>query len=314
MRLTARFPLDRRGIPIHVGAFVIAGFLDAYLYHLIDPWVNPNGTRPLLVGFVRYLGINLANYVMVVAFTLAARYARQLREREVAAAELQSQLSTAHLRSLQAQLRPHFLFNTLNTIAELVHRDPDTADRLITRLGALLRRSLDSLGDQRVALGAELEFLSDYSEIVTARFRGRVRVVLNVDPDALDAGVPSLILQPLVENAVRHGLEPKADGGTVEVFARRRLDLLELEVRDDGRGLPRDDVSGEAGWHEGVGLQNTSARLKHLYGDAYRFSVRPRVNGGTIVAIQIPFTPIASLHVARGGALPVSVDRVLETA
>jgi sensor histidine kinase YesM len=100
----------------------------------------------------------------------------------------------------------------------------------------------------------------------------------------------------------------------VEVFARRRLDLLELEVRDDGCGLPRDDSSGAPGWREGVGLQNTSARLKHLYGDAYRFSVRPRVSGGTIVAIQIPFTPVATLHVARAGTLPMSVERERETA
>jgi sensor histidine kinase YesM len=141
-----------------------------------------------------------------------------------------------------------------------------------------------------------------------------VRIVMNVDPDAIDASVPSLILQPLVENAVRHGLEPKADGGTVEVFARRRLDLLELEVRDDGCGLPRDDGAGAPGWREGVGLQNTAARLEHLYGDAYRFSVRPRVTGGTIVAIQIPFSPAVTLHVARGGSLPTEPMRQLETA
>jgi LytS/YehU family sensor histidine kinase len=289
MWLATRFPLDRTGIFVHVAAAVVGATADATLYDLIDPWVNPFGTRPLFVGFVRYFSINVACYIGVVAVTLVTRYSTQLRERKVAAAELSSQLSAAQLRSLQAQLRPHFLFNTLNTIAELVHRDPESADRMITRLGALLRRSFDTLGDQEVALHAELEFLRDYSEIVCARFAGRIRIISTIDPDALDALVPSLILQPLVENAVRHGLEPRAEGGEVEIVARRRLDLLELEVRDDGLGLALGDDETSAREREGVGLRNTAARLQHLYGEAHRFSVRARVNGGTIVAMQIPY-------------------------
>jgi two-component system, LytTR family, sensor kinase len=288
MWLASRFPFDRWGIVVHATAVVACGAADASLYNLIDPWVNPFGTRPLFVGFVRYFSINVACYIGVVAFTLVTRYSRQLRERKVAAAELSSQLAAAQLRSLQAQLRPHFLFNTLNTVAELVHRDPESADRMITRLGALLRRSFDTLGDQEVSLHTELEFLRDYSEIVCARFAGRIRITTTIDPDALDAMVPSLILQPLVENAVRHGLEPRAEGGSVEIVARRRLDVLELEVRDDGLGFAPGDDDATTQAREGVGLRNTSARLQHLYGDAHRFSVRARVAGGTIVAIQIP--------------------------
>ncbi|MEO8335516.1 MAG: histidine kinase [bacterium] len=289
MWLAIRHPLAWRTAPIHLLAAAVACALDASLYHLVDPWVNPNGTRPWLAGFFRYLQINTISYFGVVVVTLVTRYATMLRERMVAAAELNSQLTSAHLRSLQGQLRPHFLFNTLNTIAELVHRDPEAADRMIGRLGALLRRSFDTHGDQEVSLEAELEFLRDYSEIVCTRFHGRISIFMTIDPDALAARVPSLVLQPLVENAVRHGLEPRVEGGSVEVVARRRLDVLELEVRDDGLGLPREDASGGPAWREGVGLRNTRDRLQHLYGTAHRLSVRSRVTGGAIVAIQIPF-------------------------
>jgi signal transduction histidine kinase len=299
MRLAIRYPLSWRTAPLHLFAAGIACVLDASLYHVIDPWVSTSGTRTWVAGFFRYMQINTINYFGVVAVTLVSRYATLLRERMVAAAELKAQLTTAHLRSLQGQLRPHFLFNTLNTIAELVHRDPEAADRMIGRLGALLRRSFDTHGDQEVSLESELEFLRDYSEIVCTRFHGRIAITMSIDPEALGARVPSLVLQPLVENAVRHGLEPRAEGGTVEIVARRRLDLLELEVRDDGCGLPREDASGVPAWREGVGLRNTRDRLQHLYGSAHRFSVRSRVTGGAIVAIQIPF-------VAASGATPTS--------
>jgi two-component system LytT family sensor kinase len=294
MWLAIRFPLSWKTAPVHLCAAAIACMLDASLYHLVDPWVNPAGTRTWVAGFFRYMQINTISYFGVVVVTLVSRYATLLRERMVAAAELDSQLTTAHLRSLQGQLRPHFLFNTLNTIAELVHRDPEAADRMIGRLGALLRRSFDTHADQEVSLETELEFLRDYSEIVCTRFHGRIAITMNIDPDALGARVPSLVLQPLVENAVRHGLEPRADGGTVEVVARRRLDLLELEVRDDGCGLPQEDASGVPAWREGVGLRNTRDRLQQLYGAAHRLSVRSRVTGGAIVAIQIPFIVASS--------------------
>ncbi len=301
MWLTIRFPRKRGGIAVHLAGMLVACLADTALYHVLDPHISPYGNRTFFAGFVRYLGINCANYLGIVAFTLITRYERMLQERRIAAAELASQLTTAHLRSLQAQLRPHFLFNTLNTVAELVHRDPDAAERLIARLGSLLRRSFDRLVDQEVSLATELEFLRDYSEIVCARFQGRITITTLVDADTLGARVPSLILQPLVENAVRHGLEPRAEGGSIEVVAYRRVDVLELEVRDDGCGLPRENATGDAAWREGVGLRNTADRLAHLYGDAHRFSVRPRVTGGTIVALQIPYSTTAGDPAALAG-------------
>ena len=310
MWLTNRYPANTRWIPLHLSAALVAACADASLYHVIDPWVNPFGTRTWLEGFVRYLQINVANYIGIVSVTTVARYARMLRERQVAEAQLASQLTTAHLRSLQAQLRPHFLFNTLNTVAELVHRDPEAADRMIARLGALLRRSFDTFSEQEVALETELEFLDDYADLVGTRFDGRIRIVTQVEPAALGASVPSLVLQPLVENAVRHGLEPAAAGGTVEIVARRRLDCIDIEVRDDGCGLPRDQQDGTASWSEGIGLANTRARLQHLYGESHRFSIRARETGGTIVSMQIPYRPAADTRDSEDGRTGVRLQVV----
>jgi hypothetical protein len=311
MWLAERYPLDERGIPVHVVMVLLCAFLDAALYRVIQPWIPLPNPTSLFGGFVRYLGINVVNYFAIVAVTLVARYSRLLRERQLAAAELSSQLTTAHLRSLQAQLRPHFLFNTLNTIAELVHRDPEEADRIIIRLGALLRRSFDAFADQEVSLGTELDFLRDYGDIVCARFQGRIRIVIDADENTLNARVPSLILQPLVENAVRHGLEPMVDGGLVEVFASRRGKLLDLEVRDDGLGIQHSTDEHESVRPDGLGLRSTADRLRHMYGNAHSFSVGGRIHGGTIVAIQIPFRLAESTHTA---SMPrVDTDELLES-
>jgi two-component system, LytTR family, sensor kinase len=290
--ITRRFPFDRhnwpRAVPVHILGAILGGLGDATLYHFIDPWVNPNPAPNIFAGFVRYIDLNIVDYFMVVAVTLFVGYSRLLRERQVAAVELSSQLTAAHLRELQAQLRPHFLFNTLNTVAELVHQDPEAADRMITQLAALLRRSLDSFGDQEIALRNELEFLTDYVEIIKVRFRGRITVTTDIEQQALSASVPTLILQPIVENAVRHGLEPRAVGGHVEVTAWTHGDTLTLEVQDDGVGLSLSPRNGHS-TASGVGLQNTADRLRHLYGNAASLTVSPRAGGGTTVSIAIPF-------------------------
>ncbi len=284
-------------IPIHLAGIFVATALDALLYDALGSRVLPYPPTSLVAGFVRYLNINITNYLGVVAVTLLARYATLLQERQLVAAELSSQLTVAHLRVLQSQLRPHFLFNTLNTVAELVHRDAAAADRMITRLGVLLRRSFDSHEAQEVPLRTELEFLQDYVDIMKLRFGGRIAITLHVEPSAQDALVPSLVLQPLVENAIRHGLEPRLGKGTVTVVARRQAEMLELEVRDDGQGLPVRRADGSQGWRMGVGLQNTADRLRHLYGDAHRFDIRsrPGAGGGTTVAIELPFHSTTAL-------------------
>ena len=274
--------------PLHAVFAIGFSCLDVFIVRAYEPWLMPwAAPLPALdVALVRSLFINVTSYVVVVAVTHALLYSAKLREREVAAAQLEAQLTEARLHALQSQLRPHFLFNTLNTIAEQVHTDPGGADRMITRLGALLRASFDGAGEQEVALHEELALLDHYIAIMRVRFRDRVTFDVRADRDALDALVPRLVLQPLVENAVIHGIEPVPDGGRVEIVAWRRADLLVIEVRDDGRG-----VRGEPRGH-GVGLRNTRDRLRQLYGEsASRFVLRGRVGGGAIAALSIPYRP-----------------------
>lgn len=214
----------------------------------------------------------------------------QARERERRAAQLRADLAQSRLQALRGQLHPHFLFNTLNTIAALVHRDPDGAERVTSRLGDLLRETLQGEGNTEVPLGRELTFLQRYVEIQQIRFNDRLQVEIDVEPAAQEALVPSLILQPLVENAIRHGIEPRAAMGTVQVLARRNGGRLELEVRDDGVGIEADGCNGHGTGGCGVGLRNTQLRLQELYGEAgYSFTIGPAEGGGTVARLSLPW-------------------------
>jgi len=287
----------RRLLPLHVAFGVLFHLADALVQRALPSIFEPPGRPPvpLDVELVQRLFLNLTCYAVVVALTYAVDYARMYREREVTAAQLAAQLSAARLHALQSQLRPHFLFNTLNTIAEQVHTDAAGADRMITRLATLLRASF--VEGEEVALRDELDVLRSYIDIMAVRFRGRLRFALDVEPEALDAAVPRFLLQPLVENALRHGIEPLERGGCVEVVGRRRLDVLELEVRDTGRGLSPygsvPEAPGPLPPREGVGLRNTRDRLRQLYGEAHHFALRVRAGGGVIAAVAIPFRAIA---------------------
>jgi LytS/YehU family sensor histidine kinase len=210
------------------------------------------------------------------------------------AAKLDGELRAAELENLKAQLQPHFLFNTLQAISTLIHRDPPAADRMLTDLSDLLRVSLRHTAAQEVPLRDELGFLTRYLDIMRVRFGDRLTIEVGVDPGLLDAMVPSLVLQPLAENAIRHGMEDRSDAGRVEIRARREADTLILEVLDDGPGL-RSGVSPGDG--DGIGLANTRDRLARLYGSAYSVATRPArepeagTTGkqGLIVQVTIPF-------------------------
>jgi signal transduction histidine kinase len=212
-------------------------------------------------------------------------YYRKYRERELRASQLQAHLAQAELQVLKMQLHPHFLFNTLHTIAALVRVDVDLAERMIARLGDLLRSSLESAGQQEVPLRQELEFVQPYLEIEQARLGPRLRVRLDIAPDVRDAWVPNLVLQPLIENAIRHGIAARAEGGTISVRAWRGGGQLHLEVADDGPGLAKPP----AHVGHGIGLANTRARLAQLYGDAHRFELRSMAGQGLVVALSLPF-------------------------
>jgi two-component system, LytTR family, sensor kinase len=187
---------------------------------------------------------------------------------------------------LRLQLHPHFLFNTLHTISALMHKDLRAADRMLALLGDLLRDSFERVGAQEVSLKQELGFLDRYLEIERTRFRDRLSVTVRVDPEALDAVVPNLLLQPLVENAIRHGIGRRQDAGRIEISARRENDRLDVRIRDDGPGLPE---GTETALRAGVGLANTAARLQQLYPNGHRFDLKNRPEGGLEVALEIPF-------------------------
>jgi two-component system LytT family sensor kinase len=233
--------------------------------------------------FVRYIILSWA----MIGVAHALDYYGKYRDGELRAARLESGLARARLQLLKSQLQPHFLFNTLNAVSALVHTDVEEADRVLARLGELLRLTLDDFDVQESPLARELDVARAYLEIEQARLGPRLSVCWDVAPDVLDAMVSTFLLQPLVENAVRHGVAPRVAPGRIEVRARRDGDRLRLEVRDDGPGLPAEPSAGSV--PPGVGLANTHARLLHLYGTQQRLEVSNDPSGGCVVEIVLPF-------------------------
>jgi LytS/YehU family sensor histidine kinase len=226
-------------------------------------------------------------------------YHRKFREREKRAVQLEAQLVQAQLQALKMQLHPHFLFNTLNSISALLHHDPESADRMIARLGSFLRLTLDNSGEQEVTLQKELEFLKCYLEIEQVRFQDRLTVSYDVAPETLDAMVPNLVWQPIVENAIRHAIAPRSGCGHIEVRAQRLGDTLQLQVKDDGPGLASKEHS--SGSSKGLGLANTRERLRQLYGSDHRFELANGSGQGLIVTVEVPFNSSASRVASRVG-------------
>jgi signal transduction histidine kinase len=316
LTLSRRVRIDRtnwlKTVPIHLGTAALATFIDVALMRAIAPYVNPGAPpseTPLHVTFLRTLFLYSLCYFVIVALAHVRYYASLSYERDLRAATLETQLAEARLTALQGQLRPHFLFNTLNMIAEQVYTDPAGADAMLTRLGVLLRSSFTEADRECVPLRRELELLESYVEIMRARFRGRLTFELHVDPATLDALVPRFILQPLVENAIKHGVEPREEGGRVTVTARHDGGSVDLEVRDNGDGLA-------GAIREGTGVRNTRQRLLHLYGTGRQeFALTPAPGGGTIASVVIPFDiddePPATFTAATRPSehVPVSVRR-----
>jgi two-component system, LytTR family, sensor kinase len=232
------------------------------------------------------------------AIVTLGRTAYLYRTRQLHASELESRLARTHLQVLKMQLQPHFLFNTLNAVAELVHTEPDAADLMITRLGRLLRLSLDNAGHQVVPLRQEIDFLRVYLEIEQVRFQDRLQIVWDVAPETLDAAVPTLLWQPVLENAIRHGVTPLPGRGRVVIASHRAGEELVLEIRDNGTGLP-----AGAAPREGVGLRNIRERVFQLYGSQASFSLAPAPGGGTVATLRLPFTP------CEGPQTPVPLSR-----
>ena len=232
----------------------------------------------------------LMTYSAIVGLSYALGYYRESQARAVRAAHLETRLAEARLKTLEAELHPHFLFNTLHAISTLVHTNPDGADRMISRLSDLLRITFAREGAACVPLHEELEFLQKYLEIEQVRFQDRLTIAFEIDPDTLDAEVPRLILQPLVENAIKHGVAPRTGSGTVTIASQCEANALCLVVKDDGVGISK---SARANLHGGVGLANTRDRLECLYGTAQALEFIESAQGLT-VEMRLPFHRVSS--------------------
>jgi signal transduction histidine kinase len=286
--LAACLPFDqgrwRRSVGLHLLLGIVFATGHFFLEYVLGQWTQFFPVRPMRAAFfINQIHYNVITYWLIVGGANLIEYSRRSREREVRASQLEVHLADARLQALKMQLHPHFLFNTLHAITTLMHRDVDAAERMLARLSELLRITLDSAGAQEVSLKEELEFLEQYLEIERIRFGDRLQIEINIDPESLDARVPNLVLQPLVENAIRHGIAPKAGPGWIGVSSRRLDGQLELVVEDDGRGLPAGDQEA------GVGLSNTRARLRELYGETQRLEIVASPAGGALVRVTIPF-------------------------
>jgi signal transduction histidine kinase len=287
--LARRFRVERRGRPRALILHLVAGVLFSVIHAALQAALNQVGVGHAPLPFpqlFKYLllenySISLVTYWVLVGISHAIEYYRRYKEREAL-------LAVAQLRALKMQLQPHFLFNSLNSISALIDEDRDAAVRMVARLGDFLRMTLKNSGEQEISLGRELEFLRCYLDIEMLRFEDRLAVELDIGPETVGAKVPNLILQPIVENAIRHGVAQTEEHGRIEVQARRVDGMLRLQVADNGPGLsvPPNALNPSA---EGLGLANTRARLQNLYGNAHRFELAEAPGSGLIVTMQIPF-------------------------
>jgi two-component system, LytTR family, sensor kinase len=303
LALGRRYRLDgprwRRSLGVHALASLVVPTLYLSLCHvLVLQWLRPPAHQPptFTAAFFLTIGVNIqfevATYWILVGIQHAVRAFREGERREVQAAQLEARLMEARLHALKMQIQPHFLFNALNAVSALIHEDPEAADHMLARLGDLLRLNLEDGGRQEVPLREELDFLERYLDIERIRFADRLSVRVDAAPETLDALVPNLVLQPLVENAIRHGIARRPEPGVLAIRATRGPDgRLRLRVRNDGPPLPEPRA-------DGIGLRNTRARLEQMYGPDQVMTLESDADG-VRVDVVIPFR--AGAPEASGG-------------
>ena len=289
--LVRRYPIDRGhwtlSIPVHLVTTSLFVVLKYVMYLEVMTWIDPSQpARSLSDTLARSFIFESIAFWCVLGVVHAIIFYERFRDREVQAAELKAQLAASQLESLSAQLHPHFLFNTLQGISTLMHRDPRGADTMLTRLSDLLRRTLHRGERQEVPLAEEMELLSNYVGIMQVRFGDRLIFETDIDPSLHKALVPHFILQPLVENALHHGVARRAGTGRVSVLGKRRGDSLVLGIKDDG---PGNGANPGAPVTEGIGLGNTRRRLERLYGASQSLSMTPVNGGGMLVELVVPW-------------------------
>jgi len=296
----------RRAVAVHLPAAGLFAVFNSFGLAVVQRAYAVAAHRPM-PSSVRWafqqslyqtLDWNMMAYWMIVGAALASAYREEAQARALTAAQLQTQLAQAQLRALQSQLHPHFLFNALNAIAALMQRDVALAQRTVARLGDLLRSTLRHAGRHDVPLSEELEFTRNYVDIEQTRFQDRLSVSFDIPAETLDAIVPWMLLQPLVENAVKHGVSPRRGRGTIEIAARRDGDWLRLVVRDDGDGVNANSAPTPS---SGTGLATVRARLQAQFGAGHEFAFvrRPR---GVEVQVALPWRqdPTISGHTTPG--------------
>lgn len=291
--------------PQRIAMCVLLFFAFLMAHVMVRPMVLPFVVRPTMPGekipprqypYREKVDIALRSFALsdlmgfscIVFVFNAWMYAIETQRRALNEERLAARLASAELQVLKMQLQPHFLFNTLNTIYNLAPQNSRKAQMMIARLSDLLRLSLDHVSSNMVPLQQELEFLDNYLDIEKTRFEERLTIVREIDPEALDAAVPNLLLQPLVENAIRHGISKKASGGTVEIKAAKHGSRLKMTITDDGRS-PGASTAGS-----GIGLANTRARLTQLFGQDFTFELQPTGVGSQVV-IDLPFQSSATI-------------------
>jgi two-component sensor histidine kinase len=301
--MARRFPFDTghkiRAVVAHSGGALAFAFVHFVGITSMRFLLWPDGGKYPSVPWSSYfqrraleqLDWSLMVYAVIVGVSHAIAFYHESQERKLKAAQLETRLVEARLKTLEAELHPHFLFNTLHAISTLVHRDPESADRMISRLSDLLRITFDRTGEPKVSLKEEIDFLQKYLDIEQTRFQDRLTVHVSVEPDALDGDVPRMILQPIVENAIKHGIAGRHGGNQIQILAGRDGDRLWMQVRDNGGGL---QVRTLKALRTGVGLSNTRARLDCLYGRHYRLELSDK-HGGLSVLIAIPFQRVATV-------------------
>jgi hypothetical protein len=298
--LSRRFPLgrghSRRNGFVHVfGAFAAAvltkSIWDFTALPFVAPSLVPVDWRSFQKSVVGALDFGVLHYFLVIVCHHAVEYYRKYEDGRLRAAQLEVRLATAQLHALKMQLHPHFLFNTLHSISELVHDNPARAETMIIRLSDFLRLTLEHVGTPEVPLAEELDFLRRYLEIEQMRFEDRLAVEWDIDAALLPVRVPNLILQPIVENALKHGFSRNTSHGLLRISCKQEDGKLAMKVSDNGPGPARTIVKIAEPVREGVGLNNTRSRLERLYGGDHHIAFRSPAEGGFEVTIRIPMRP-----------------------
>jgi anti-sigma regulatory factor (Ser/Thr protein kinase)/riboflavin transporter FmnP len=297
--LAKRYPIDKRSwtktLPLTLAVTTVCVVLKYSLLVPVEHLLRLNARATIGSELARNFANESMAFWAVIGIIHALEFNRRYRERELAAADLRTRLSEAQFEALRAQIHPHFLFNTLHSISTLMHRDIEAADRMLVRLSDLLRLTMKHRGEHEIPLRDELVLADHYLEIMRVRFGDRLVVTKSIDQGVLDSLVPQFILQPLIENALNHGIATTVGDGTVSIEGVARNGDLELSVTDNGRGSLT-SAPGNGG--TGMGLSNTRLRLEQLYGDAQSVRLEKTPRGETRVSVKLPRRPAPTADVA----------------